>query len=117
VIALRPDPVCRQLTPSDIARWSEELVAAERESRQFWDALADKDKAGIVCRIREELLRLLLDPSWLPGRLRFGGGNRLDVTISLDLGWEEAAADTVQLFLSERDLLDTLTGLAARLNP
>jgi hypothetical protein len=79
------------LTPSDVARQARQLVAAEKESRRYWQELAEEDKERVVWLIRAELLRLLETPAvWVPGSLRPRDGDRLDVTISLDLSVERA---------------------------
>jgi hypothetical protein len=106
------------LTPTDIARRSRELVAAEKESRRHWERLANADTdsvARVAYLVRDELLRLLVDPSsWLPGSLRPRDGDRLDVTISLDLS-EARAGDAAAMVRNEQALRKTLVDLAGRL--
>jgi hypothetical protein len=94
------------LSLSDVGRMTNNLVAAERESRLAWASHPDDTKAGILLAVRDTLLRLLQDPHWVSSALssyvNLDAVHRVDVTFTVDLTemhkrfydyWESQAED------------------------
>lgn len=100
------DPEVNRVTLGDVNRWVDDLVVAETRSRAAWHLTSDNHRAGLICLIREELLRLLEDPHWIPSCFwsghpnKFPGvksgvqvrdGDRITVTITLHMEDMDAA--------------------------
>ncbi len=75
----------RQLSPVDVWREKEALVARQQNSRRLWNESTDDERVGTLLLVRDQLERLLdRVETWVPGSLA-RNGDRLDVTMSIHL--------------------------------
>lgn len=92
-------PTLKVRSPSDIARNATSLVATEWRSLEAWSQATDDRRAGLLAVIRETLFRLLETPDWVPGALSAHEGDRIDITLSVQL---DNTGDAARRLAAER---------------
>lgn len=95
-------PVLTSRSPAAAYRQAEAILKAERQSRELWADFEDNERALALELIRDNLIRLLLDPSWIVGSLGCHMGGQLAVTFMIDLDSDSVhSARERMMFLDE----------------